>query len=65
MKSSLGKLRRLALHKNDGKEKREFQPSAHLDELAQAAQVLTFQTTLQLELCHIHNGIQFQTIFFS
>ncbi|KAK4603189.1 hypothetical protein RGQ29_011946 [Quercus rubra] len=38
MKSSLGKLRRLALHKNDAKEKREFQPSAHLDELAQAAQ---------------------------
>jgi len=37
-------------YKNDAKEKREFQPSAHLDELAQAAQVLTFQTTLQLEL---------------
>ncbi|KAG2411441.1 hypothetical protein I3760_Q003700 [Carya illinoinensis] len=37
MKSSLGKLRRLALHKNDAKEKTGFLPSAHLDELAQAA----------------------------
>ncbi|XP_062151688.1 uncharacterized protein At2g33490 isoform X3 [Alnus glutinosa] len=35
---SLGKLRRFALHKSDAKEKREFVPSAHLDELAQAAQ---------------------------
>ncbi|GLT57374.1 hypothetical protein SLA2020_303520 [Shorea laevis] len=35
---SLGKLRRFALHKSDVKEKREFLPSAHLDELAQAAQ---------------------------
>ncbi|XP_059450088.1 uncharacterized protein At2g33490 isoform X2 [Corylus avellana] len=34
---SLGKLRRFALHKADTKEKREFLPSAHLDELAQAA----------------------------
>lgn len=39
MKSSLGKLRKFAIHKGDVKEKREFQASAHLDELAQAAQV--------------------------
>ncbi|XWS32599.1 hypothetical protein CRYUN_Cryun22dG0003600 [Craigia yunnanensis] len=38
MKSSLGKLRRFALHKNDGKDKLDFIPSAHLDELAQATQ---------------------------
>ncbi|XVE84208.1 hypothetical protein DITRI_Ditri16bG0151800 [Diplodiscus trichospermus] len=38
MKSSLGKLRRFALHKNDGKDKLDFLSSAHLDELAQAAQ---------------------------
>ncbi|OMO85461.1 hypothetical protein CCACVL1_10161 [Corchorus capsularis] len=37
MKSSFGKLRR-ALHKNDAKDKLDFIPSAHLDELAQAAQ---------------------------
>ncbi|XP_057982612.1 uncharacterized protein At2g33490 [Malania oleifera] len=37
MKSSLGRLRKFALHKSDGKEKREYQASAHLDELAQAA----------------------------
>ncbi|XP_039026080.1 uncharacterized protein At2g33490-like [Hibiscus syriacus] len=38
MKSSWGKLRRFALHKNDGKDKLDFLSSAHLDELAQAAQ---------------------------
>ncbi|XP_052196578.1 uncharacterized protein At2g33490-like isoform X2 [Diospyros lotus] len=38
MKSSLGKLRKLALHKNDGKEKRDCQASARLNELAQASQ---------------------------
>ncbi|XP_022774209.1 uncharacterized protein At2g33490-like isoform X2 [Durio zibethinus] len=38
MKSSIGKLRRFALHKNDGKDKLDFLPSAHLSELAQAAQ---------------------------
>ncbi|KAG7981570.1 hypothetical protein I3843_04G002800 [Carya illinoinensis] len=37
MKSSLGKLRRLALQKSDAKDKSHFLPSAHLDELAQAA----------------------------
>ncbi|TYI05340.1 hypothetical protein ES332_A10G081300v1 [Gossypium tomentosum] len=38
MKSSFGKLRRFALHKNDGKDKLDFLSAAHLDELAQAAQ---------------------------
>ncbi|KAK6912935.1 hypothetical protein RJ641_022536 [Dillenia turbinata] len=39
MKSSLEKLKKLARHKNsDGKDKRDFQSSAHLDELAQASQ---------------------------
>ncbi|XP_039009262.1 uncharacterized protein At2g33490-like isoform X1 [Hibiscus syriacus] len=37
MKSSWGKLRRYALHKNYGKDKLDFLYSAHLDELAQAA----------------------------
>ncbi|KAJ4960211.1 hypothetical protein NE237_020121 [Protea cynaroides] len=37
MKSSLKKLKGFALHKNDAKEKRDNQPSAQLDELAQAA----------------------------
>ncbi|KAE8705068.1 Shikimate kinase, putative isoform 1 [Hibiscus syriacus] len=37
MKSSWGKLRRFALHKNDGKDKLDFLSFAHLDELAQAA----------------------------
>lgn len=37
MRSSLGKLRKFALHKNDAKEKRENQPSALLDELVQAS----------------------------
>ncbi|GMH15054.1 hypothetical protein Nepgr_016895 [Nepenthes gracilis] len=38
MKSSLGKLKRLAIQKNDGKETRVFQPLSELDELAQASQ---------------------------
>ncbi|XVE67646.1 hypothetical protein DITRI_Ditri09bG0004700 [Diplodiscus trichospermus] len=38
MKSSFSKLRRFALHKSEGKDKLEFLSSAHLDELAQAAQ---------------------------
>ncbi|GLT81623.1 hypothetical protein SLE2022_000640 [Rubroshorea leprosula] len=39
MKSSLGKLRRFALpHKNDARDKRDYLPSARLDELADAAQ---------------------------
>lgn len=38
---SLGKLRKFALPKNDAsKEKRDAQLSAHVDELAQASQVL-------------------------
>ncbi|GMH23880.1 hypothetical protein Nepgr_025723 [Nepenthes gracilis] len=35
---SLGKLKRLAFQKNDGKVRREFQPLAKLDELAQVSQ---------------------------
>ncbi|KAK1569235.1 hypothetical protein Q3G72_034200 [Acer saccharum] len=35
---SLSKLRKFALHKSDTKDKIEFLPSAHVDELAQAAQ---------------------------
>ncbi|GKV26071.1 hypothetical protein SLEP1_g35427 [Rubroshorea leprosula] len=39
MKSSLGKLRRFALpHKNDARDKRDYLPSARLDELADATQ---------------------------
>uniref|UniRef100_A0A7N0T837 Hydroxyproline-rich glycoprotein family protein n=1 Tax=Kalanchoe fedtschenkoi TaxID=63787 RepID=A0A7N0T837_KALFE len=38
MKSSFGKLRKLALHRHDAKEKREFQSPALLDELAQASE---------------------------
>ncbi|KAM7509300.1 hypothetical protein LguiA_019753 [Lonicera macranthoides] len=38
MKSSLGKLRKFALHKGDSKEKKDHQASAHLDELAHASQ---------------------------
>lgn len=38
MKSSLGKLgRKLSMNRIDGKEKRDHQPSAHLEELAQAS----------------------------
>ncbi|KAI3825290.1 hypothetical protein L1987_06771 [Smallanthus sonchifolius] len=38
MKSSLGKIgRKLTMHKSDVKEMRDHQPSAHLDELAQAS----------------------------
>ncbi|KAI4348357.1 hypothetical protein L6164_009090 [Bauhinia variegata] len=37
MKSSLSKLRKIALHKNVGKEKRDFQPLLNLGELDQAA----------------------------
>ncbi|KAI4350468.1 hypothetical protein L6164_004920 [Bauhinia variegata] len=37
MKSSLSKLRKIALHKNIGKEKTDFQPLLSLDELDQAA----------------------------
>lgn len=40
MKSSLGKLKKLALHRSDFKDKRHLLPTAQLDELAQAAQVL-------------------------
>lgn len=39
MKSSFGKLRKLALHRHDSKEKREFQSPLLLDELAQASEV--------------------------
>lgn len=40
MKSSLGKLgRKLSLQKSDVKEVRDHQPSAHIDELAQASKV--------------------------
>lgn len=40
MKSSLGKLgRRLTMQKSDVKEMRDHQPSAHIDELAQASKV--------------------------
>lgn len=38
MKSSLKKLRGFALHKNESKEKRDFRPTAQLDELTQAAE---------------------------
>ncbi|KAK1361256.1 Arfaptin homology (AH) domain/BAR domain protein [Heracleum sosnowskyi] len=38
MKSSLEKLRKLALHKSDAKERRDHQSLAQLDELAQATQ---------------------------
>uniref|UniRef100_A0A7N0UQ23 BAR domain-containing protein n=1 Tax=Kalanchoe fedtschenkoi TaxID=63787 RepID=A0A7N0UQ23_KALFE len=38
MKSSFGKLRKLALQRHDAKEKREFQSPALLDELAQASE---------------------------
>ncbi|XP_057998133.1 uncharacterized protein At2g33490-like [Hevea brasiliensis] len=38
MKSPLGKLRGFKLHKSDAKDKRDFLPSAQLDELAEAAQ---------------------------
>ncbi|CAM8985126.1 unnamed protein product [Rhodiola kirilowii] len=38
MKSSFGKLRKLALHRHDAKEKREFQSPLLLDELAQASE---------------------------
>ncbi|KAK7267210.1 hypothetical protein RIF29_19875 [Crotalaria pallida] len=37
MKSSLSKLRRIALHKSVAKEKMEFQPTVKLDELAHAS----------------------------
>nr|KAJ0223716.1 hypothetical protein LSAT_V11C200084950 [Lactuca sativa] len=38
MKSSLEKFgRKLTMHKNDGKEKKDHQPSAHLDELVQVS----------------------------
>lgn len=47
MKSSLGMLRRFELHRNDAKDKRDVQPLAQVDELAQAAQVL-FSFSCQL-----------------
>lgn len=58
MKSSLGMLRRFELHRNDAKDKRDVQPLAQVDELAQAAQVLfffflsiNFKFCTVLELC--------------
>ena len=42
MKSPLAKLRKFALYKNDSKDKRDFQSSAQLDELAQASKVRGF-----------------------
>ncbi|XP_004304547.1 PREDICTED: uncharacterized protein At2g33490 [Fragaria vesca subsp. vesca] len=38
MRSSFDRLRRFELHKSGSKDQRNFQPSAHVDELAQAAQ---------------------------
>lgn len=40
MKSSLNKLKRIALHKSVSKEKKEFQPSVKFDELALAAKYM-------------------------
>ncbi|CAJ2672370.1 uncharacterized protein At2g33490-like isoform X2 [Trifolium pratense] len=40
MKSSLNKLKRIALHKTVGKDKKEFQPSVKFDELALAAKYM-------------------------
>lgn len=42
MKSSLDRLLRFELYKSGSNDKRSFQPSAHVDELAQAAQVRFF-----------------------
>ncbi|KAK2415214.1 hydroxyproline-rich glycoprotein family protein [Trifolium repens] len=40
MKSSLNKLKRIALHKTVGKDKKDFQPSVKFDELALAAKYM-------------------------
>ncbi|KAM1357564.1 hypothetical protein EV1_044314 [Malus domestica] len=40
MKTSLGMFRRFELHKNDAKDKRDIQPLAQVDELAQAAEAM-------------------------
>ena len=40
MKSSFDRLRRFELYKSGSKDKKDFQPSVHVDELAQASQVL-------------------------
>lgn len=42
MKSSIDRLLRFELYKSGSNDKRSFQPSAHVDELAQAAQVRFF-----------------------
>lgn len=46
---SFNKLKRIALHKTVGKEKKEFLPSVKVDELALAAKVLPFLSPL---LCY-------------
>lgn len=51
MKSSLEKLRKLARHKSDAKEKKDHQSSAQLDELAQASQVPAFMLLYSYFLC--------------
>lgn len=42
MKSPLGKLRKFGLYRHDSKDKKDFQLSAQLDELAQASKVFFF-----------------------
>jgi hypothetical protein len=57
MKSSLNKLKRIALHKTVGKDKKDFQPSVKFDELALAAKVLTPLLFLTSPSIYIHFSI--------
>lgn len=52
MKSSLGKLRKFALHRSDDKEKKERQHMLRLDEFDQASQLLLYQDMQDMRSCY-------------
>lgn len=72
MKSSLSKLRKIALHKSTvAKEKNEFQPSPVFDELALAAKVLSLSnpdvtvSDCSIELASIEINVSISRFDFS
>lgn len=55
MKTSLRKLRGLALHKHEAKDRRDLRPLAQLDELAQASQVKLHLLLVSFTFCLARN----------
>lgn len=55
MKTSLRKLRGLALHKHEAKDRRDLRPLAQLDELAQASRVSSTFSSFPLPFCLARN----------